>query len=329
MSKEISRTAEEKTERKVGLFILISIITVIIVMVVIGKEKKLFKKKYQLVTTFDHGGNIDKNTGVTLAGLKIGNVTGISINDANKIDVVMSIQQEYQSLIKEDSVATLVFSLLKGSVIDLTFGSPKSWALEDGDYIPSTEAEEIADKVSVNVLMPQSDLIEDIVKNKLPSIIAKVDNVFGIIDNLVDRLGNSSSDLNRLIDNMEKFSNRLNESTIIEQSGLMFADIGELTSSFKSVTTGLPVLLKKVSMFLDESSVLLNNLKDISGNLKEKSPDLPVMIESAEELMGNLGEVIEATKKSFLLRKHFKKDGDEEQIMINEGIRDLLLDGSN
>lgn len=329
MAKETTRSTEENFERKAGLFILITIVTVIAIFFVIGKEKKIFKKRYNLIATFEHGGNIDTNTGVTLAGIKVGNVVKIYINNENKVDVVMSIRKEFQELISEDSAATLVFSLLTGSVIDISIGLSGTRVLEDGDKIASVETEEIADKVSVNVLFPKSGELENILKNKIPSLIDKVDNVFAIIDNLVDRLGNSSSNLNKLIENLKQFSDNLNESDIIEQSNKLLVNAGELTSDIKNIAHGFPSLLEKFATFIEESNIVLNNLKVISGDLKEKSPDLAIMIDSAEDLMDDLGEVIDASKKSFLLKKHLKKTDkktDELPIMINEDKRDLLLE---
>ena len=324
MAKEISRAAEENYERKAGLYILITIVIVMGVLFILGKDKKILIAKYDLTATFEHGGHIDKNTGITLAGLKVGNVVEIYINEKNKIDVVMSIRKEFQELIREDSVATLVSSLLTGSVIDISIGSSGSRVLEDGNKIVSSETEEIADKVSVNVLLPKSSRFEDIVKNNIPSLLEKVDNVFGIIDNLVERLGNSSSNLNKLISNLEQFSYRLNESDLIVQSGTFMANAGELTSDINNITDGFPVLMEKVVVFIEEFNNVLNDLKVITGDLKEKSPDLSHMVESADDLLDNLSEVIDASKKSFLLKKHLRKP-DGQQIMINEERRDLIL----
>ena len=325
MAKEISRAAEENYERRAGLYILITIVIVLGILFVIGKDKKILIAKYDLTATFDHGRHIDKNTGITLAGLKVGNVVEIYINEKKKIDVVMSIRKEFQELIREDSVATLVSSLLTGSVIDISIGSSESMVLEDGNKIVSSKTEEIADKVSVKVLLSKSSGIGSIIKNDLPPLLDKVDNVFGIIDNLVGRLGNSSSNLNKLIENLERFSYELNESDLIVQSGAFMVNAEKLASDINNITDGFPGLLEKVVVFVDEFNNVLKNLKVITGDLKEKSPDLSHIVESADGLLDDLSEVIDASKKSFLLKKHIRKS-DGLQIMINEERRDLILE---
>ena len=353
MAKGSSLESEERFERRAGVFILVAIVIVLIALIVIGKERKVFKKKYRLSTTFEHGRNVDKNTGVSLAGLKVGNVTEIYINDENKVEVIMSIRQEYQSFIKEDSVATLVFSLLKGSVIDISFGSDRSKVLQEGDKILLADTEEIADKVSVNVLMPKSGELRSIVENDIPILINSVKNVFGIIDDLVVKLGNSSSDVNQLVTNLRKFSGELNDTKIIAQSNILLSNAGELTTDLQKITNDMPMLMKDLSVVLDETSgvlgnariisdnvkgkidalprilssaeQLLNDLKTIAADLKEKSPALPRLIESAEYLVDDVGKVLDASKKSFLLKKFFKKI-DKDQIMIHEDKRDVLID---
>lgn len=325
MAKEQSRASEEKFERKAGVYILITVVVVVAILFAIGKEKKIFESKYRLITTFEHGANIDNNTGVTLAGLKVGNVTDVYINKENKIDVEMSIQREYQEFIRDDSVARLVFSLLKGSVIDITFGSQAAAVLEDGGRIQSTETEDIADKVSVNVILPKSDEFEDIIKNKLPSLIEKVDNVFGIVDNLTGSLGSSTSNLHKLVDNFWEFSVKLNEGRILDRGEALLANTADLTKDLKGITNGLPDLFERFSLLINESNELLSNLNTISAGLKGQAPDLPDAIESVRELMYDLNDVIDASKKSFLLKKHIKKRI-ESPVMINEGRRDLLIE---
>ncbi len=353
MAKESSLKSEEKYERRSGIFILVTIVIILIALVIIGKEKKIFKKKYRLLTTFEHGRNVDNNTRVSLAGLNVGNVTEIYINDDNKVEVVMSIRQEYQDFIKEDSVATLVFSLLKGSVIDISFGGDGSKVLADGDRILLADTEEIADKVSVNVLMPKSGELRSIVENDIPLLISSVKRVFAIIDDLVNKLGNSSSNLNQLVSNLEEFSGELNDTKIVTQSNVLLSNAGVLTNDLQKITSDMPALMKDLSFLLEETSgvlgnvrvisdnikgkipalprilesaeQLLNDLKVIAADLKGKSPALPRLIESAEYLVDDVGKVLDAAKKSFLLRKHFKKI-DKDQVMIYEEKRDILFE---
>lgn len=322
MKKELPWVVEKNIERKAGLFILITVVAILIVFFVIGKEKNIFKKMYNLTTTFSHGGNIDKNTRITLAGLKAGNVVAIFINDEKNVEVEMEIQKEYQGLIREDSVATLVSSLLKGSVIDINIGSSESRILENGDRILSAEAAEIADKVGVSIIIPKSSDLEELVKKDMPALLEKIDKVFGIIDNLMGRLGDSSSNLNKLISNVEMFSRELNENNVIEKGSSLLENAGKLTTNMAG---GFPDLLNKFNVLVEEANMVLNNLKVISGNLKEKSPELSDIIDSAGNLMYDVNDVIDASKKSFLLKKHLRKIN-EQQIMVNDDKRELLLE---
>lgn len=322
MKKELPGDIERKLERKAGLFILITVVVVLIVFFVIGNDKKLFKGRYNLTTTFDHGGNIDKNTGITLAGLNVGTVKNIYINDQNKIDVVMAIQKEYHELIRKDSVATLYYSLLTGSVIDISIGSKNTETLDDGGHIDSTEAEEIADKVGIKILVQKSDDLGKLIKTDLPQLFEmtsdtflEVNNTFLKMDKLIERLDSPASELKKLIENMENFTHRLNKSSMIEKGDIILADAMELSANAKD---RLPALLDKSEIFLKEYNSILNILK-------EKSPDLPVIIESIEDFIAETSNVLDAAKKSFLLRKHVKKT-DDQPVMINEDIRDFLSD---
>lgn len=342
MKTEKPGVIEKNQERRAGIFIFITIITVLIIFFVIGKDKKVFKAKYNLITTFDHGGNIDKNTAITLAGLNVGNVKEIYINDENKINVVMAIQDEYRRLIKKDSGATLFHSLLTGSVIDISIGSKDSDVLEDGDYITSAEAEEIADKVAIKILLQKSDALGDLIKNDLPLMFEKSAEAFEKLDKVFERLDKPSSEINKLIKNLESLTNKLNKSSMLDKGELFLnkgvdlldngVDImgksgqmlkkGEVVLSNAEILTNnaiktLPPLLAKFEIFLEEYNTVLDILKD-------KAPEFPEIIESVESFMFEINDVMDAAKKSFLLRKHIDKTN--EQIMINEDVRDFLFE---
>lgn len=324
MSDKMPKTIEDKMERRSGLFILITIVILIAILFIIGKERNIFKKRYNLITTFDHGSNIDNNTNVTLAGIKVGKVHDIYINEEHKIEVVMSIHEKYKRLIREDSVATPVFSLLTGAVIDITIGSQGYKSLEDGSRITSTETSEIADKVGVKVLMPKSGDIDKMLKTDLPLIITRLEKVFGIIDNLVSRLQDPSAKINQIVFNLGEFVKKLNESGMVARWDNLLANAGELTSDIKEFTRDLPLLQTRVKTLMKELDTILGDLGVFSGYLKETAPDLPEVIKSVEEFITNANEVIDASKKSFLLKKHFKTVEEREQIMINEDKRDML-----
>lgn len=300
MKHETPRSIEEKMEKRAGLFVLITVIAIVIILVVVGKERGVFKKRYDLKTTFKHGGNIAKNTAVTLAGIKAGEVSDIYINDNHEIEVVMSIQRKFQEMIREDSVAILVSSFLTGSVIDINMGSPKAGVLGNGSRITSAETTEIADKIGVKVLIPESGAIREML-NDIPALLAKVD---------------------KLVNNLEEFSRRLNESNIVEHSKTLISNAGEMTSDMKNASEYIPALLAKTDTLLVEFNAVMKDLKIVSEHLKETAPELPRLINSAEGFIENVSEVMDASRKIFFLKKHFKPVG--EPIMIMEERRDAF-----
>ncbi len=325
MDVNVGRGTEERFERKAGLVILITIVALITTFLVLGRERDFFKKRYNLVATFTHGGNIDKNTGITLAGLKVGNVVDIYINKDNKINVVMSIQNEYHELVRKDSVATLVYSLLTGSVIDISIGSKDQPGLEDGDSITSAETTEVADTVGVKILLPKSVNLNKLINEEFSPLISDANSMFKSVDGLFTKMQDPSSEFGVTARQINEFSRKLNESNLIENGDKLLTNANELTSNLNDYAGRFPELFKNVEKLVVESNNLLSNLRIVSEYVKESTPELPEMLGSVSEVIEDLNEVLEASKKSFLLKKYFKNKKSEPTI-INEEKRELLLD---
>ncbi len=321
MKKEQPGVVEKSIERRVGLFVLITIIALVIILAIIGSEKKMFGKRFSLIVTFDHGGNVDKNTAITLAGIDVGAVKKIYINNDNKIDVVMSIQDEFREFIREDSVATIAFSLLTGSVIDISIGSKGVNALEDGDSIVAAVDTEIADKVGIQVLFPKNDPLSKLVNNLLPDLFDAIVLAFEKIDNLGEQLENPASGLSKLMANLDSFTKRLNSSRMVETGDEVLKNVSYLSGN---LVERLPDMLKKFDNFLDELNMISKEMKNVASGFNENAIDLPGLIESLDSALYDLDEVMGAAKKSFLLKKHIKTVVDP--VMIDEDVRDLLIE---
>jgi phospholipid/cholesterol/gamma-HCH transport system substrate-binding protein len=93
-------------EKKVGLFVIIGFIALIIVVFIIGGNRSLFSSTYELKVLFKQVQGISKGSVVQLVGLPIGNVSRIEFeDDSYQLAVYVEINKKFQSRITKGSIA--------------------------------------------------------------------------------------------------------------------------------------------------------------------------------------------------------------------------------
>jgi len=141
------------TEIRVGLFVLLGLFTAMVVIFMLGSEKRLFESHYTLYTKFEDISGLRVGASVQLAGLNVGMVEDIrfskDVSDKD-ITVVLQVNEKFQDRIRQDSTATInTQGLLGDKYVFITVGSLEEPILEDGGYIQSkaiTPIFELAEK---------------------------------------------------------------------------------------------------------------------------------------------------------------------------------------
>jgi phospholipid/cholesterol/gamma-HCH transport system substrate-binding protein len=95
---------------KVGFFVLVTFIILVIFVFIFGGDKVLFKRRYNLNTSFSNTAGLTQGAAVRLSGVRIGSVKDVEFPDdpdINLIKVIMEISEEGMKRINPDSVATI------------------------------------------------------------------------------------------------------------------------------------------------------------------------------------------------------------------------------
>lgn len=95
---------------KVGFFVLVTFIILVIFVFIFGGDKVLFKRRYNLNTSFTNTAGLTQGAAVRLSGVRIGSVKDVEFPkdpDINLIKVVMEVSEEGMRRISPDSVATI------------------------------------------------------------------------------------------------------------------------------------------------------------------------------------------------------------------------------
>lgn len=127
------------TETLVGAFILAGIAALfMLALKVSGLSDEMYQKGYQIKANFDNIGGLKPRAPVTVAGVKIGQVTDIQLNkNTFKATVVMTIDSNQNTLPSDSSASIFTEGLLGSNYISLTPGYDETF-LKNGDIIQNT-----------------------------------------------------------------------------------------------------------------------------------------------------------------------------------------------
>ncbi|EKD41598.1 MAG: hypothetical protein ACD_73C00632G0001 [uncultured bacterium] len=126
---------------QVGAFVAIGLALTMMVIFLLGSEKKLFERQYTLIAHFEDISGLRLGAPVQLAGINVGTVNQISFDDdlsAKKVKLRLLISHPFKDRIRSDSEATIVTQgLLGDKMILISVGSNKTGInpLEDGDEL--------------------------------------------------------------------------------------------------------------------------------------------------------------------------------------------------
>lgn len=305
----------------VGVFIFLGILIFISGVLVLGGQKKTFKKTITMNAVFnDVNGLLDGNN-VWFSGVKIGTVKKMQLTDSARVAVEMKIDEESQHLIRRDAKAKIASDGLIGNRIIViyggTFGMP---AVNSGDTLEVEKA--LNTESMMNTLHESNNNLLAITGNlKLISerlaggqgTIGKLlvnDTMANHLQYTVGTLQQASANIRELTSNIADYTSKF------QTKGALANDLVSDTSFFNT--------LKAASLQIQEASVnakeLTDNLKEVSYDLKDSSNmagvvfhdrevanNLRIAVENLQAGTKKFDENMEALQHNFLFRGFFRK----------------------
>ncbi|MBN2417991.1 MAG: outer membrane lipid asymmetry maintenance protein MlaD [Deltaproteobacteria bacterium] len=126
-------------ETSVGIFMFICILCVAYLTIHLGKMDWIGSDYYQLQARFQSVSGLKAGASVEMAGVQIGNIQAISLNQEKKIaEVTMNIQNGVQ--IEEDAIASIKTAGLIGDKYIMILPGGSDTILKQGETIFETES---------------------------------------------------------------------------------------------------------------------------------------------------------------------------------------------
>lgn len=313
----------------VGIFVLVGIAILVAGILTMGGQQKKFVKSISLNAVFDDVAGLQVGNNVWFSGVKIGTVRRVNFYGDSQVEIIMNVEEKVREYIRKDSKATIGSDGLIGNKIIVIYGgTTQAPSVENGDRL---QAEMPLDTDRMMETLQENNLNLVTITENLKVLTSKIAEGQGIVGtvmtdsllgenfkNTVKNLEIASVNSNRMITEMNKFAQNLN------QEGNLFNDLVTDKELYKNLQQSVNELQATAA----NANQMTSNLSKVSEKLNDKDNTLGMMIndqEFAERLKQtliyadssamNLNRGLEALEYTWPFRRGFKrmeKANDEE-----------------
>ena len=155
------------SEQIVGVLIVIALVSLIFVIFMLGRAQRWFSKDYTYKTYAAGASGLSKNQAVTCRGIVIGNVKDFRLTGDNQVEVIFTIQDQFNDRAREGSLVEVVVSPI-GFGSQFIFYPGNGNQLDEDTIIPMRDSPEARDYLARGMVYipgqedPIADLLEKI-----------------------------------------------------------------------------------------------------------------------------------------------------------------------
>jgi phospholipid/cholesterol/gamma-HCH transport system substrate-binding protein len=282
-----------RTEIWVGGFVVVGIVALFVAILLIGKERHYFEKKYQIKTVFTKIAGLRLGAPVKLGGIDVGNVNNLLFNEQGKIEVILEIRRRFKNQIRQDSMARIsTLGLMGDKIVEITVGSTAYPSLGVGETLNSEDPLDVTD--IIELAKPSLKDLERALKN---------------IAEFTEKLEKGQGQLTALVDNLKSISDQLTygEGSLAQllKDKETYQELRTFTSSgakaAKDLQETLGRSLPKVEVAVDNAEKASQDLTVTIKNLRLASEDLPETLRLGKEAMVSINKAVKNVQGSWLL----------------------------
>jgi len=286
--------ASVSAEAKVGIFVLVALIVLAYMSFRVGESTFGFKKGYQITATFDNVAGLEKDASVQVAGVDVGRVESIGLQDG-KAFVTLRIRPDVQ--LEKDVVASIkTHGILGDKYIELAPGTKGIGYLGQGEAIQRAERTADVDRLLNNLALIADDVKG--VTGSLNHVLAGEEGEAQIRD-IVRNIRELSARLNQVVArNDERFSETMvNLREASREMQKTFTQLSEITESINKGEGTVGKLVKDKET-VEKLNQTLASLESITKKINEGQGTLGKLVnegETAENIndtMTNLNKYI-------------------------------------
>jgi phospholipid/cholesterol/gamma-HCH transport system substrate-binding protein len=270
---------------RLGIFITISLLALIIVIIILVAPKFLEKRDIYFVGFTDISvTGLQKGSSVKYHGITVGHVSDVFIDPQDLTRIIIELSLDQGTPIKEDTQAEIAFLGITGlKFIELQGGSAEADPLPPGSFIQpgKSMSETVTDKAEILAAKTEiilNNLAALTAPDNWNKILALTDNAAQTIAELHDILSANREALTNTIAYAEQIASDLHTLTSSDTLGLIIDNLAEASHSLKE--SDLVRLIKEMNTALEHTN---NLLRDVEVIFSKSRTDLYFSIESMRE----------------------------------------------
>jgi len=315
-------------DKIVGTLVIFALVIFIFVIFMIGSSQRWFVRDIPYKTYFNSASGLSRNMAIQHKGFTIGNVKNFVLTENDSVEVLFTIFQQYQNLVKEGSVVEIQISPI-GLGNSFNFYPGRGAALiPEGEIIPEINswharqlmAQGLVDRQetsvdNVNVILSQTRTILESVNTAftgsgeaenlpLGNILRNIELTSAELANITRSL---STQLNPIINNIEMVSRNISDPS---GSVMSFFDNMESVSERISDPSGAVMAIldsdgpvySDLTAALDSIAGIIDNLERTSDFIPSQLPQVAIMITDLNVALRTAQDVLTALSNNPLLR---------------------------
>jgi phospholipid/cholesterol/gamma-HCH transport system substrate-binding protein len=289
------------SQLRVGLTVVAASVTLAVLIFLMSGTAGWFTHKIVLHSYFDNAQGLRVGAPVRLAGVDIGNVTGVRVvnKPMTPVEVTMKVSTKYIFDLRKDSVTMLsTAGILGETYVDIESVSAKGPEAADGDTLATREAPALEDVVRAS----QGTL------QNIDTLLKRVDRIMAFIESGQGSIGKAIYS--------PALYDQLN-ATVVEFKGLV-DDIQSGKGSIGPLITS-DEAYKKVMAAVDKINVMIDDLQAGKGTAGKLLKD-PVLFDNANKTIANVRQLtdnINAGKGAIGKLSYDQEFADKLQTTIN------------
>lgn len=326
---------KQLTDILLGTFVVVGIVAFIVIVFLIGRERRMFDKTVPIEAHFPNVAGLSVGADVMLAGVVVGHVSSIrfpilkqSVPGLSRdVTVVMDVSERAISWIREDSVARIDSKgLLGDKIINISIGSAELPEVHSGSMLKSTAS------VDFNKALQQA---QEILENVTETVADARDIFKGFTREGGDKaLADSVKSIQKMLEEVEKGDGVLHALIYDKDAGKDSKESIKLAKKTLAQVDKLALSLEKVFTQAQSGPGLLHTLlydqssSNIVTNLNKTILELNDIIGAIKDGDGIAHDLIYSDNGQFVKSLN-QAAGELEEIVTNvksgQGTLGLLL----
>jgi phospholipid/cholesterol/gamma-HCH transport system substrate-binding protein len=317
---------------KLGIFVTVSLVLLIVSLYYIGNKKHLFSKTTTIYAVFHSIDGLRAGNNVRFAGIDIGNVSEVKIINDSTVIVSIQIEEDASRFINKNAVANVGSDGLMGNkLVNIIASSVASTPIANNDTLLSETP--IASDQMMRTLNNTNNNVLDIT-NDLKNITKRINSSNALWSLLSDT--GAANQLLATIDKLESTANNANRlssdaSQIVKDIRAGKGSAGKLLVE-DSIANEMEGLLIKLNDASDTAKLALHHMHEFMKDLNMTpgslgvlardtvmANDMKSMMFNLKESTYNLNENMKALQGNVFFKSYFKNQEKKEEKKEKKG----------